>query len=289
LLHLTQSKWRNTALAGFALAAVTLDASHSVANAAGFEILRPHRAVYEIALDKATDRSGITNMTGRIVYEMSGNECDGISVRYRFVSNVTANGEIFTTDQQTASFESPDGKQYTFLTKSFVNDQLDRTIKGVAENEKNEVVVKLDQPEERVINLPKANFISSHLVKVIDNARSGNNFFTTDVFDGGDSADEVLKTTNVIGKPKTVEETFPGEEAKALTALSKEQAWPVTIGYYEESQPNATESVPIYEVSFLLYEGGISRKLVMNYPDYSITGTLVSLEMLDDQTCKMEN
>ncbi len=56
------------------------------AGAAGFEILKPHRAVYEVKLEDSTDRSGISNMTGRIVYEMEGNECDGISVRYRFVT-----------------------------------------------------------------------------------------------------------------------------------------------------------------------------------------------------------
>ncbi len=260
-----------------------------MAQATGFEILRPHRAVYEIDLREATERSGIETMTGRIVYELSGNECDGMSVRYRFVSRVNANGEIFTTDQQTASFEAPDGGEYTFLTKSFVNDTLDRTVKGVATLESDVTQVKLDSPEEREIELPKANFISTHLVEVIEHARRGETFFKMDVFDGGDGADEILKTTNVIGQPKVMNDPLQGESEKAVEPLKDKQAWPVTIGYFNNILTDSTEGLPVYQVSFLLYEGGISRKLVMSYPDYSINGTLISLEMLDDEACKLKN
>ena len=35
-------------------------------------ILAPHRAVYDLVLNKASDRSGITGITGRMVYEFNG-------------------------------------------------------------------------------------------------------------------------------------------------------------------------------------------------------------------------
>ena len=128
------------------IASVTLTAGSSISLAAGFEILKPHRAVYEISLKDSTERSGISNMEGRIVYELSGNECEGISVSYRFVSKINAHGEIFTTDQQTASYESPDGLEYNFLTKSFVNDVHDRTVKGNATQDKGNTKVFLKSP-----------------------------------------------------------------------------------------------------------------------------------------------
>jgi len=265
------------------------EAAISSAQAAGFEILRPHRAIYEISLKEATERSGIATMNGRIVYEMNGNECDGMSVRYRFVSRVNANGEIFTTDQQTASFESPDGNEYTFLTKSFVNDALDRTVKGVAEQGDDGLMVKLDSPEKRALELPGASFISMHLVKMIEEAREGTPFFKLDVFDGGDGADEVLKTTNIIGRPDIVDEVLEGEKAEAVAELKNETSWPVTIGYFNNLIVDSTEGLPVYQVSFLLYEGGISRKLTMSYPDYSISGDLVSLEMLEQEACTLNN
>jgi len=274
---------------GFLTAAMSLglltSSGFDQANAAGFEILKPHRAIYEIELKEATERSGIASMNGRIVYEMEGNECDGISVRYRFVSRVNANGDIFTTDQQTASFEAASGKEYSFITKSFVNEQMDRTVKGVAERDGDDLVVKLDSPEEREVALPNADFISSHLVQVIEKAREGVPFFKLDVFDGGDGADEILKTTNVIGKAEIVPGLLKGENEKAVAEIADQPSWPVTIGYFDNLITNSTEALPVYEVSFLLYEGGISRKLIMSYPDYSISGTLVSLEMFDQEAC----
>lgn len=279
---------RNVKTAALVIAAMGGLASlgESTALAAGFEILRPHRAVYEVALKESTDRSGIDTMAGRIVYELNGNACDGISVKYRFVSRVNANGEIFTTDQQTASFESPDGSEYSFLTKTFVNEQLDRTVKGIAENREDMLVVSLDSPSERVIELPEAKFISSHLVEMIEKAKDGVPFFTTAVFDGGDGADEVLKTTNVIGRASQVAEILPGERKNAIEPLAGKKSWPVTIGYFDNDLDGSTEATPVYEVSFLLYESGISRKLTMRYPDYSLTGTLVSLEMLEGRSCE---
>ena len=63
----------------------------------------------------------------------------------------------------------------------------------------------------------------------------------------------------------------------------------MTIAYFDNTVTNSTEPLPVYEVSFLLYEGGISRKLVMKYPDYTISGSLVALEMLDKDTCTIKN
>lgn len=256
---------------------------------AGFEILKPHRAIYDVELADSSDRSGIKSMNGRIVYEMEGNECDGISVRYRFVSRVNANGDIFTTDQQTASHEAPDGNQYSFVTKSFVNERLDRTVKGVANSNSSGITVELDEPRERSVDLPEAKFISTHLVEVIERARDGQAFFKTEVFDGGDDADEILKTTNIIGKAAQFDEVLKGEKASAIEKLEGEEAWPVTIAYFDNEITTSSEPLPVYQVSFLLYEGGISRRLKMTYPDYAITGSLVALEYLDRETCKLEN
>lgn len=287
--QVASSKQKSNFFAFACLFSVAIGSSSVSAYSAGFEILKPHRAIYDVKLNEATERSGIASMNGRIVYEMEGNECDGMSVRYRFVSRVNANGDIFTTDQQTASYEAPDGNEYSFLTKSFVNERLERTVKGLAEQNDRELIVKLDSPEEREIELPNAKFISAHLVEVIEKARAGVPFFQMDVFDGGDDADQIMKTTNIIGRPNVVSEALPGENKEAISLLSEQQAWPVTIAYFDNKVTNSTEPSPVYEVSFLLYEGGISRRLVMKYPDYSIKGTLVSFELLEREACTMKN
>ena len=52
------------------------------------QLLAPHRAVYDLALDKASDRSGITGITGRMVYEFNGSACEGYTVTFRFVTRI---------------------------------------------------------------------------------------------------------------------------------------------------------------------------------------------------------
>ena len=50
--------------------------------------LVPHRAVYDLSLDKASDRSGITGLSGRMVYEFNGSPCEGYTVKFRFVTQI---------------------------------------------------------------------------------------------------------------------------------------------------------------------------------------------------------
>ncbi|MCG6858177.1 MAG: cell envelope integrity EipB family protein [Salaquimonas sp.] len=256
------------------------------AMASGFGMLAPHRAVYDLTLKEASDRSGIEAMTGRIVYELTGNECDGISVRYRFVTKITTTDESYQTDQQTSTFESPNGLEFNFLTKSYVDKQLESTVKGTATRTKDGVKVVLSDPKRRELDLPPAVFISTHLIDIINAAENGEQLLKRDVFDGSDNADEVVASSTFIGAGKVVSELLEGETAEALKPIKDQESWPVTISYFEKGLGHTAEQVPVYEASFLLYGNGISRKLVMRYPDYALKGDLISLEMLEKTPCK---
>ncbi|MEZ5872295.1 MAG: cell envelope integrity EipB family protein [Nitratireductor sp.] len=255
------------------------------AMATGFEILAPHRAVYDLKLDEASERSGIQSVVGRIVYEVTGNECDGMSVRYRFVTTIATGNEGYKTDQQTSTFESPDGKEFTFLTKSFVDERPESVVKGTAIRTGEGVKVDLSEPEQRRVELPSAIFLSTHLIDIIEAGRKGETFLKRDIFDGSDLADEVVASSTVIGAARMVEKPFEGEDADAVKPFSGVEAWPVTISYFNLGQSNASESLPVYEASFLLYPDGISRRLVMRYPDYSLIGEISALEILPRTPC----
>ena len=254
--------------------------------AAGFGTLVPHRAVYDVTLNGAEDRSGIKGMNGRIVYELSGNECDGISVQYRFVTNVVTSKNQFLTDQQTSTYESADGKEFSFQTKSFVNEVADGKVQGSAQNLTDGIKVRISKPKKRELDLAKAMFVSTHLVQVIEEAKAGRHFFQKDIFDGSGKGDEVMATTSVIGNPKTFAKPLKGEKDSVVKKFDGQTAWPVTISYFKHSTDNSGESMPMYEAAFLLYESGISRKLVMTYPDYSLRADLQELEILDKGVCK---
>lgn len=279
---------RNTRLAlGLILASATGFHVQPVLADAGFAKLLPHRAVYEVKLIEASERSGIASMDGRIVYEMTGSACQGASVRYRFVARINARGNIYTADEQMASWESADGNTYQFVRKSMVNDQVDEQIKGAAERTGSALKIELSEPEPVTVEAEDAVFISAHLVEILDKAREGAGFFRREVYDASDEARTTEATSNVIGPPRIVDEVLEGEKEEAITLLEGRQSWPVTIAYFDEAEANAGESLPDYEVSFLLYDGGITRKVEMRYPDYSLMGSLVSLEMLPvDEDCK---
>jgi hypothetical protein len=108
--------------------------------------------------------------------------------------------------------------------------------------------------------------------------------FLARVFDGSDDGDKSLATTTIVGKQETpiAEETDAGNAG----AFSKTAFWPVTIAYFNENAKS--DALPVYRMSFKLYENGITRDLTMDYGDFVLTGKLAKLELLDRkaEVCK---
>jgi hypothetical protein len=271
-----------------ALAAALLAASlisSAPVNAAGFEDIAPHRAVYDIELKKASERSGIKSMNGRIVYEVRGNACDGISLQYRFLTNVTTGRDQFLSDQHTSTFESADGRSFNFLTKSFLNEQLEKTLKGRAKQTDKGISVVLDSPAAQEFEFPNARFITSYLVKIIELAKRGEHFLRDDLYDGSDDGDETVATSSFISNPKTILDGKDGRDSRIATKLKGIKAWSVSMSYFNKNTGASAEHLPIFESSFLLFENGISSDLVMRYPDYTLTGKMTELEIFEDEPC----
>ncbi|MFU0504574.1 cell envelope integrity EipB family protein [Pseudaminobacter sp. NGMCC 1.201702] len=240
--------------------------------------LAPHRAVYDLVLEEASDRSGITGITGRMVYEFNGSPCEGYTVKFRFVTQIDTGDNSRVTDQQTTTFEDGEGRTFSFVTKSFVDQNLEREMKGTAFREKSGLKVEIDKPEKNELELAQTQFPTQHLVELIDKANKGETFYSTSLFDGSEDADRVMTTTVVVGKKSAVQKSDP--EVPALKDLAKEKFWPVDIAYFDESTDGG-EEVPEYRISFKLHENGLTRDLVMDYGDFSMTGKLVNLAMFD--------
>ncbi len=255
-------------------------------HSAGFEVIKPHRAVYDIKLDKASERSGIKMMKGRIVYEVRGNECDGISLKYRFLTSVSTGRDQFMSDQHTSTYESADGKDFNFITKSFLNEQLEETIKGRAQKTSQGINVKLVKPSEQEFDFSKAQFMTAYLVELIEKGRAGEHFLHGDLFDGSDGGDEVIKTSSVISAEKSVNDSKDGADEDIAEVLKGVKAWSISMSYFDKKSDQSSEILPIFESSFMLYENGVSGDLVMRYPDYSLKAKMVELEMFDYTPCK---
>lgn len=261
---------------------------NSSASSAGFEIIKPHRAVYDIKLINATDRSGIKKMKGRMVFEVRGNECEGITLKYRFLTRVSTARDQYLSDQQTSTYESPDGKEFTFLSKSFLNEQLEETVKGRAVHTANGISVVLDSPTHQEFDFPTARFLTSYLVKIIDLAKAGEHFIRDDIYDGSDGGDETISTSSVISNQKSVSDSndeFGSEVAEHLEDL---EAWHISMSYFDKNTGASAEHIPVFESSYLLFDNGVSSDLVMRYPDYSLEGKLSELEMFEVSPCKTD-
>ncbi|MCO5066034.1 MAG: cell envelope integrity EipB family protein [Rhizobiaceae bacterium] len=250
----------------------------SVAPVAAAPQLAPHRAVYDLALDKATERSGITGLTGRMVYEFNGSPCEGYTVNFRFVTRIDTREVSRMTDQQTTTFEDAEGKTFSFVTKSYVDRSLDKELRGTATKDSTGLHVEIDKPEKESLELMATQFPTQHLLELLDKAAKGETFFETNLFDGSDDGDKVMTTTVVVGREAAPDVGDP--EVKADSALlSKEKFWPVDIAYFN-LEGQGGEELPEYRISFKLHPNGMTRDLVMDYGDFSMKGKLVDLALL---------
>ncbi|MEQ1944307.1 cell envelope integrity EipB family protein [Mesorhizobium sp. VNQ89] len=250
---------------------------------AGAVPLIQHRAVYDLNLTEASERSGITGISGRMVYELRGSACEGYTVRFRYVTQSSTTEASQMTDQQTTTFEDADGKSFSFVTKSYTDQNLDKELRGNATRVAAGVKIQIDKPETKSFELKPTQFPTQHLLDLITRAKSGETFYETSIFDGSEDADKAMTTTVVVGKPAGASASDP--EYKALNTLSAEKFWPVDIAYFDETSEGGEET-PDYRISFKLYENGLTRDLDMDYGDFIIHGRLVDLAVFepDDAT-----
>jgi hypothetical protein len=156
-------------------------------------------------------------------------------------------------------------------------------VAGEASNAENGIKVDLAKPDHRQVDLTPAQFPTEHMLQVIDNARAGKRFFEARIFDGSENGDQSLLASTVIGAPQTPRQDDP--DAKSAGDFAGKQYWPVTIAYYNEEAK--ADAVPVYRMSFKLYDNGITRDLTMDYGDFVLSGTLAKLEVLEKapETC----
>ncbi len=241
-----------------------------------------HRAVYDLELKDATDRSGIEGMTGRMVYEFTGSACQGYKTDFRFVTQINTGDAVRLTDQQTTTFEDLSAKKFTFETKSYTDDKLDKEVQGAAIDSNEGVKVDLTRPDARQVNLVASEFPAKHMFQVIEHAKQGKRIFESRIFDGSDDGDESLITSTLVGKSQMPKDG--DADASKAGEFATAAYWPVTIAYYNDK--TGTDALPIYRMSFKLYENGITRDLTMDYGDFVLTGKLAKLDILKPETCE---
>lgn len=257
------------------MALTTVGAMGHTASAATVGLV-PHRAVYEVVLKEASDRSGIESVRGRMVYEFSGSACKGFNTQFRFVTRIDVGEGVRVTDQRSTTFEDVAAGTFRFENKSFTDDQLDKDVSGAASEADGKVKIELTGPDKRAVELAESRFPAEHMLEVIARARKGERVFKSRIFDGSEDGDQTFLTTTIVGGPQKSNAADP--EAQALASLGTQDYWPVSIAYFDEKTKGDQE--PIYSQSFKLYENGVTRDLTLDYGDFVLAGKLTKLEVL---------
>ena len=250
--------------------------------------LAPHRAVYDLKLSKSRGKRPIEAVRGRILYDFSGNACEGYALQFRQVSEIdSGEGKMALSDLRAATWEEGEAKSFRFNSENKVNERVVDTVDGNAGRGSSGVSVKLSKPEAKSFNLDaKIAFPTEHVRRVIEAAEAGKTLLELSVFDGSESGEKVFSTLAVIGNVIAPGEKKPDDAAAGNPALAGLKRWPVTISYFEQGSPTTGEQTPAYAIGFELYENGISRALMLDYGDFTVSGIMSQLEMKDAPACK---
>jgi EipB-like len=252
---------------------------------AGTVGLAAHRAIYDLMLDQSEQAADLADMNGRIVMEFSGSPCSGYTVALRFVTEIAdQDGDLRITDARTETFEGGDGGSFKFTNETFIDETLTEESRGKANRTGNDIAVALTRPSKKDFSLDKSVvFPTAQILRIIEAGQHDQNFLQVDVYDGSEDGETVYATTVVVGSGSTSSLDIGDEVAAREAGVAELRHWPVTVSYFD--QVGEGEQTPIYVMSFILYENGISRHLKIDYGDFAIVGRLANLEMLAPTKC----
>ena len=263
-------------MTGQALAAAKLD-------------IAAHRAVYDITLERASTSSGIVELTGRMVYELKGSHCAGFAQQIRFVTHtIDRSGKPSIMDMRSSFNENADGKTFQFRTEQLRDKKLMDSASGDAKrgSEGRELSIRLKKPKSRKLSIKRALvFPVQHSIELLEAAKAGKTVYASDLYDGSEKGMKYYATTAVLGKQNDVALNASLPEAKNADALNGLKSWPVALSYFDPTKGQGDE-LPSYELSFLFFENGVLRNLIIDYGHFAIRGRLSSLEMLEAKPCK---
>ncbi len=247
-----------------------------------------HRAVYDLSLDEATQRSGIATVAGRLVQEIEHVSCNGYTVNYQIVTRYgNTEGKHHLSDIRSTSWESEDGSSFRFSTRQYLNKALTDQTSGRATRgaEDKPGIGVLTKPSKETFKLDSSVvFPSEHMLRIMKVAAAGENFDRTKVYDGT-SGKKVYSATSFVGKVRAPGETKIPEGVKQAGVLNSQRSWPVTVSFFDDSQPSGGEQTPSHEIQFVMFENGVSTDLVLDYGDFTVKGKLADLAVFDQEPC----
>lgn len=248
-------------------------------------VLAAHRAIYDLELDDSKPSGTIGAARGRLAYDFGGDACDGYTLSFRQVTELTANeGGPRVIDARTTSFEDGDGSSYRFKTESTITGEQPDIVNGTARKADAGYEIKLTEPKaETHRETVPAMFPNEQMKAVIKAARAGETTLNVRVYDGANTGKEVYDTLSVIGRRIDGKATPAAEEALRRPEMESMARWPVSVSYFKVG---SGETTPAYTVSFELYENGVTGAIRLDYGSFALRGKLTRLDLPPASACR---
>src|SRR5262245_52262714 len=268
-------------LAGFALCLFELG-SAGAATPGGGIVLVPHRAIYDLRLDKTRSGANVTDLYGRLVYELQGDACAGYTQNMRFVTRmVNQEGNVSTTDLRSSSWEEGDGKRLRFSASTHRDRQPADAAQGEAQRGNGIIRIELERPKRKKLEVSGTTlFPIQHSLALLAAAQAGQSIFTADLYDGSEKGEKVYSTTAAVGRRLAAGYNKELPPAKNAEKLDEHAAWPISLSYFELGK-DQEDAVPTFELAYVFFDNGVTRKLLIDYGDFAIRGQLAELTYLE--------
>jgi hypothetical protein len=267
-------------LAGFALATALAATVVQPAMAAG-PSLAAHRAIYDISLKSAEERTGIDGAQGRMVIEFLGSGCEGWTINFRMMNQFfLSGGKSRVLDSRSSMWESGDNDKLRYVQSQYVDSQLQEEKELKAELRDGKAAGTMTKPKVEAFTLPDGvAFPVGHQLKLVEAAMAGKTRDETLLYDGSDGANPAVAIT-FIGNKQQAGSPTTDEKLKGVSGLT---GWPVTISYYKPQKPD--QETPDYQVNMMLYQNGVSGDMTLNYGDFVLDARLSDIQMLAASEC----
>lgn len=248
--------------------------------------LAPHEAVYDLSLVRA-EPGGLVSFTGELRYTIE-NACTGWASTWKMTTTLrNQDGLQLDTRWEFTSYESLDGKNYSFYGRTVQNDQMPETIEGSTVRP-----TRAGRPLVAVFTAPQALkqplasdtlFPNAHTISLLKAAREGRSFASGKLFDGGSLGGAIL-VTSAIGT--RLDET----RGSVLDhPLLKTPSWIFSMAYFSEPEDGKPGDLmletPVYEVQGRMHENGVTQDMLQNFGIFSVRARLTSLNALAPVDC----
>jgi EipB-like len=256
----------------------------AAASQAASPTLVAHKAVYDLSLFSGQGSRGPDSAKGRIAYNFTGDACEGYTMSFRQVTVLQASeGEPRMSDLRSTTFEDGEGANFKFRTEHQSASGPAKIVDGNADRRAGALAVAIARPKKDRLDVSAdVLFPSAHMRKLIGAAQAGDALLSVKVYDGSDDGLKVYDTLSVIGR-KIEDGGRPAEEPALKAGLDKAARWPVTVSYFTEG---SGERIPVYTVSFDLFDNGIIGALKLDYGSFVLKGEMKQLDVIAGGKCQ---